>query len=359
MVVENTSEKVNSTYLQELGELLKSDETPCKLSLLDRLNVVCAQPPSNIEDAATFEAQVLDGMLDGKGRVLSQHKVAVRLGMLIQKSRAEALVAGSPNEKIKPGMRRPSIGGALLLGGDHPPARPPGGESKKASFGASPAKGGAKAVEVVDRFEGLGISEKAWLKIVGRTDEIYVAHEAAQELFKKLMIKFVTEAARDDDEAEAMVKETMYGALKDPVRLHEKAMDDQYAERFTDGGLAEACISDVSRCRVSMPASVTSISTSDRGQVIRVLRAPILLLSASTTRRSACRASTADFVFASSSAFKLIVCLIARKNPGWINNKTGTYSATTSAASGGSYRRPRALSSEGQKTLSNEGSAVL
>ena len=37
------------------------------------------------------------------------------------------------------------------------------------------------------------------------------------------------------------------GPLKDPVRVHEKAID-EYAKRFP-GSLAEACVADVLRCR--------------------------------------------------------------------------------------------------------------
>ena len=40
--------------------------------------------------------------------------------------------------------------------------------------------------------------------------------------------------------------------LKDPVRLHEKALDTTYSERFKDEELPESLISDVSRARISL-----------------------------------------------------------------------------------------------------------
>ena len=263
MVQENMSARTQSAYLKGLDADMRSDDTPCKLSLLERLDSVCSQPTKNIADPAEFESQVLDGMLGANGAVELRHRVAVRLGMLVQKQREATAAASSPMEKgkvatnVRERRNDDSNSAVFFFGGDSASmasAKAPKGAS---GFSAALGKGGpAKADTSFDRYEGLGVSETAWMTLIGRTDEIYVAHEAAQELFKKLIVKFVTEAARDDEEAAGMVTDVMYAPMKDPVRLHEKAMEEQYRERFRDGGLAEACISDVTRARISLRTGV-------------------------------------------------------------------------------------------------------
>ena len=57
------------------------------------------------------------------------------------------------------------------------------------------------------------------MTIVSRTDEIYVVHEAMAEVFEKLVVKLTTEAAREDDEADLMVRELQFGEVFNGRRL--------------------------------------------------------------------------------------------------------------------------------------------
>ena len=153
MVAENLSGRINSAYLRALDAELRSNDTPCKLSLLDRLDVICAQPPAKmIEDEAAFNGSILDGMLDGRGTVELRHRVATRLGMLVQKQRLLATPAASPAVGGKSRERRPSLVGVDLLN----QGRSPGGQEqrKSAKFEASKP---AKQDTSFDRFESTGV----------------------------------------------------------------------------------------------------------------------------------------------------------------------------------------------------------
>ena len=55
----------------------------------------------------------------------------------------------------------------------------------------------------------------------------------------------------------------MFAELKSPIRAHEKAMDD-YRDRFPDGGLAEACLTDVLRCRIAFATGSQCVSVISR-----------------------------------------------------------------------------------------------
>ncbi len=82
-----------------------------------------------------------------------------------------------------------------------------------------------------------------WPTILARTDEIYQAAEKLLPVFvataKSLLLKADLNPATD----------LLPGPLKDPVRIHEKAIDD-YRGRFADGVIPEACVVDVVRCRI-------------------------------------------------------------------------------------------------------------
>lgn len=96
-------------------------------------------------------------------------------------------------------------------------------------------KFGACGLETADT------SATLWPHIVARTDEIYMAAERAQPAYDELMAHLVRSA-------ELPASALLIGALKDPIRVHEKAIDD-YAERFPPSQLAEACMPDVLRAR--------------------------------------------------------------------------------------------------------------
>ena len=78
-----------------------------------------------------------------------------------------------------------------------------------------------------------------WPEIMARTDELYRVAELCKPYFERLVAAKVSKLG-----------ELIWGSLKDPVRVYEKAMDD-YAGRFPgDGVLAEACIADMVRARL-------------------------------------------------------------------------------------------------------------
>ena len=216
--------RIRSQYLQELDAALRSEETPHEKSLLARLDEVCAESDPKI-DVEEFHTKLLDGMVDLNPVDLTPlaptstpQYVAVLMGAFIQKQRVQNAKASQTAHKQ----------------GDR--------------------KGGKKLKDAEPEYAPFepGQSEEQWKEIVARTDEIYVVHEAMSDVFQKLMVKLTTEIARDDDEADLMVKELQFGEHKNPVRLHEKAVD-VYASRFPkDAELPEACVADVSRVRVSL-----------------------------------------------------------------------------------------------------------
>jgi hypothetical protein len=79
-----------------------------------------------------------------------------------------------------------------------------------------------------------------WSKVVARTDEIYLHNEAGYGLVLGMLNKLVL----DLDATLSMAP------LKDPVRIHEKALND-YENQFSDDVLPEACVLDVIRAKVS------------------------------------------------------------------------------------------------------------
>ena len=94
-----------------------------------------------------------------------------------------------------------------------------------------------------------------WQEIMQRNDELYVVAEALLPVFKQTAMKLV-ESAKVDDPNEFVLK--LAPQPKDPTRLHQKATGD-YGARFTDGGLAEACVTDVLRGTV-LCASLKGLS---------------------------------------------------------------------------------------------------
>jgi hypothetical protein len=60
-----------------------------------------------------------------------------------------------------------------------------------------------------------------------------------------------------------------HGALKDPVRVHEKAFDD-YRNNFADDVLPEACVLDIIRTRVICPAGANTLLLNPVGVISRI-----------------------------------------------------------------------------------------
>ena len=78
-------------------------------------------------------------------------------------------------------------------------------------------------------------------QILARTDEMYAVAEKLKSAFVAMKKAALRASKLNPEEALNM------GPLRDPVRVHEKAIDD-YAKRFPES-LAEACVAAVLRCR--------------------------------------------------------------------------------------------------------------
>eukprot|EP00959_Pyramimonas_sp_CCMP1952_P061552 1286295-Pyramimonas_sp.AAC.1 len=90
--------------------------------------------------------------------------------------------------------------------------------------------------------EGVSVSPEAlWKRILARTDEIYVVADVMSEVFSVVARQLVRASGLDEGALHI-------GPLKDPVRVHEKAVDD-YADRFPRD-LPEACVADIIRSKV-------------------------------------------------------------------------------------------------------------
>ena len=81
-----------------------------------------------------------------------------------------------------------------------------------------------------------------WREIIERTDAIYVIAEKLEQPFLKAVKALLRECNINTDSALTI------GNLKDPIRSHEKAIDD-YGGRFKDSALPESCLPDVIRFR--------------------------------------------------------------------------------------------------------------
>eukprot|EP00242_Pyramimonas_sp_CCMP2087_P002138 CAMPEP_0198232874 /NCGR_PEP_ID=MMETSP1445-20131203/115952_1 /TAXON_ID=36898 /ORGANISM="Pyramimonas sp., Strain CCMP2087" /LENGTH=667 /DNA_ID=CAMNT_0043913561 /DNA_START=14 /DNA_END=2015 /DNA_ORIENTATION=+ len=100
----------------------------------------------------------------------------------------------------------------------------------------------AKLTTKRNRKEGIPTSPEAlWKQILARTDEIYVVADDMMEVFSVVAKRLVHDSGLEEDALHI-------GPLKDPVRVHEKAMDD-YADRFP-GEHPEACVADIIRSKV-------------------------------------------------------------------------------------------------------------
>ena len=108
-------------------------------------------------------------------------------------------------------------------------------------------EGGGGELVAEERAHG---AEALWEEIVARTDELYEVSEAMQPAFLRVCRRVFHDVGQAIDERYGKYAAFTDGGLKDPVRLHEKAVDD-YAHRFADGVLPEACVTDVVRARAT------------------------------------------------------------------------------------------------------------
>jgi hypothetical protein len=106
---------------------------------------------------------------------------------------------------------------------------------------------------VAERLVGLAkkkgtTASELWPQIAQRTDLLYSASEDLLSTFKAAMHALVGKLGADDGDIELVLAPT----LKDPVRVHEKAMDD-YQKDFSDWKddtvIPESCVLDMMRGR--------------------------------------------------------------------------------------------------------------
>ena len=90
-------------------------------------------------------------------------------------------------------------------------------------------------------------SAALWARLMGRVDEVYCACEELFGTFRKTVETLVKE--------DGVMRSVEVPPFKDPVRLVAKAQE-LYSTRFDDGGLPEACVTDVARARVKCASGV-------------------------------------------------------------------------------------------------------
>ena len=206
------TQRMASQMLRTIDQKLKSTDNACKVALLDRIDTVIKNYP--IDGEADTEGdladKVLEDMLTPTAVPQTFQKVAIKLGVLLQKERKEY----------------------------------------NAQLELDKAKGKASKERVVLLATALGV----WENVVANTDEIYCVHESMQEPWVDMIKKIVLEMARDDEDLNPLGKGITFLDMLDPATLYDKARE-LYADRFKDAqgkldGLAEACVEDVARCRV-------------------------------------------------------------------------------------------------------------
>ena len=101
-------------------------------------------------------------------------------------------------------------------------------------------------MEVDGDGDGAGGAAELWHDICERTDELYEVAEAVEPRFVEAVRALFGSLGQDPDTKVGSGPAFRPGSLKDPVRLHSKSATD-YAGRFDDGVLPEACVLDAVR----------------------------------------------------------------------------------------------------------------
>ena len=123
---------------------------------------------------------------------------------------------------------------------------------------------------VTERLVGLAVkmqktASALWPDIVERTDLLYLTFEDLLPDFKDAMNQFIMDALGDGGRED--VELILAPTLKDPVRVHEKAIDD-YIHDFNDWDedvvLPEACVLDMLRGRAVCSAGATLFKLQQR-----------------------------------------------------------------------------------------------
>ena len=200
-----------SLYLQQLDRELRSFRPQrCGIDLLAREDAVLRQSTFLTPDVE-FQEKVLEDMLGPSEELEVRHKVAVKLGLMMQKRRHTASLAQTKEK-----------------------------EKEKMAAAASLS------------------AENVWERVVARTDEIYVAAEQMHSIFEHILAQFVEHAAESEDGSK-VAAEVQVADLKDPVRVFEKG--DEFSSRFADDVIGEACVTDVLRARIIASTGSTVLET--------------------------------------------------------------------------------------------------
>ena len=120
----------------------------------------------------------------------------------------------------------------------------------------------AVLLDETPRPAGQWSASSLWAEIMARTDEMYELAELYKDRFDQLLRLLYARIGQRTDlefhvsrwdpkmkrEERTRLTSLMTCALKDPIRVHEKALDD-YQGRFADGAPPEACVVDLVRAR--------------------------------------------------------------------------------------------------------------
>ena len=203
-----------------------TSDNEAKVSLLDRLDAVVTKHVV-YKEGAGFEDAVLEGMLDAKGtgQAVPQRRHPAR-HPAAQAARAAQAGAAGAAAREEAAAQQPRGDG-----GDGPPEKPQkrastagAADGAEAASGKDGKDGKAKSLPgkleraktskldtSFDRFDALGLSERLWTEVAAQTDEIYCVHEKFADTFRKVLIRLVTDVARDDEEAALMVQDHSTG----------------------------------------------------------------------------------------------------------------------------------------------------
>jgi hypothetical protein len=245
--------------------------------LLDRIDSVMSRMPAK-EMGQPFADKLFAGFVPAGGEMLPHHKAALTLGLMLQKRKLREEQAAEEKKKAgkKDGKKsesssdaKPAPKAVAAAARDTSPggSRPP---TKEAAAEAMAAKmlGGIEAVSG-EKKEGLPdpVAAALWASITKRTDEIFVVAEAMRATFadaiKRMVFDLAVAAGVEEAVRDKMITDITFFPMMDPVRLHQRGVED-FDHRFSDGELAEACVPDVLRARVTLPTGQLVFQLIDR-----------------------------------------------------------------------------------------------
>ena len=266
--------ELTSSYLRTLDrQLHASAPQACAVPLLERLDDVLDELPPGATDEA-FRAAVLEDMLPPRGDLELRHRVALDLGQMLRRKKAAeyaAAVAKRLRKATSKADAREDRKAATGGGQKGAPIDKDKAGADKAGAGADKAgvevERAAPATSTGERAEGVLrgplTAERLWAKLCARTDELYTVVERMQSIFENAMRKVAHGEGRDASEQAELANAIIFDEIKSPARAHEKAIE-EFGSRFDDGVPAEACLTDMLRCRMAFTTGSQCISAIQR-----------------------------------------------------------------------------------------------